>query len=691
MTDKDVQFGTPSPIKSTLHPNNTIIAPSLKPPKDTFAPKPNQHIPFRTGYAPHNSLHRPIPQEKNAPSPSSYPHVKFESKQWKKDGLALPSFKKKPSDQRQPATAIRVPREGERPGYVEPPRIKPPHRTTYIDEERYEPSDDPSKAAEQFKSFLDVSFTGDDEDTSLQTDVVAGLQCRLLPHQIAGLKFLQSRESKTKTGGLLADDMGLGKTVQTLALVVSRPRPQELKCIKSTLVVAPLSLIEQWAGEVKSKTKLSVYIHHGPARLKNARQFSSYDIVMTTYQILASEHTSDIIDDEVYDHRGVFGVTWWRVVLDEAHTIKNRSAKMSIAACSLRSVKRWTLTGTPIQNNVDELFSLLKFLRVHPLCEYPIFKEKISGPITRGKTKLAMKRLSAILSTLMLRRMKSILAVKLPDRKVHHVKVQFSPLEREFYAGLESRADKVLKQMQRDGEVGYMSVLVLLQRLRQACNHMELVTKQVQVAEYSVEDLPQDKEVDDLADLFSGLSPVKSLPMKAVESVALPGTLARSAKIESLMTILRGEDRKTIIFSQWTSMLDIIEPFLKSSKISYVKYYGSMTHSLREQSIREFKAGVEVMLCSLKAGALGLNLTAASRVVMVDVWWNPAVEDQAVARVHRIGQTRDVVVYRLTVADTVEDRILELQERKRELANAALDGGEVMKLGLNELLALFRE
>lgn len=287
--------------------------------------------------------------------------------------------------------------------------------------------------------------------------------------------------------------------------------------------------------------------------------------------------------------------------------------------------------------------------------------------------------------------MKSILAVKLPDRKVHHVKVQFSPLEREFYAGLESRADKVLKQMQRDGEVGYMSVLVLLQRLRQACNHMELVTKQVQVAEYSVEDLPQDKEVDDLADLFSGLSPVKSLPMKAVESVALPGTLARSAKIESLMTILRGEDRKTIIFSQWTSMLDIIEPFLKSSKISYVKYYGSMTHSLREQSIREFKAGVEVMLCSLKAGALGLNLTAASRVVMVDVWWNPAVEDQAVARVHRIGQTRDVVVYRLTVADTVEDRILELQERKRELANAALDGGEVMKLGLNELLALFRE
>lgn len=650
-----------------------------------------------------------------------------------------------------------------------------------MDEERDEPYTDPAKATEHLKSFLDASFGGeveDDEDASLlETDMVPGLKCRLLPHQIAGLKFLRARESKkakvNRTGGLLADDMGLGKTVQTMALIVSSPRPLEVKCIKSTLVVAPLSLIEQWAAEIKSKTSLSVYIHHGPSRAKNARSFGGYDVVMTTYNILVSEHNSSIsprrpdCDDmnEAFDDRGVFGVRWWRVVLDEAHTIKNQAAKMSIGACALRAVNRWALTGTPIQNTIDDLYTLLKYLRIEPLQNYAMFKEKISGPISRGKTKLAMKRLGTILSKIMIRRTKAVLndaksgenaKFKLPPRTVKHIQADFSPAEREFYAGLEARADKTLAQMKTNGDVGYMSVLVLLLRLRQACNHTQLVSKQLSASEYTVDAASispvkkNDKQVDDLADLFSGIgvSPVKAetKPFNGKCSIcmcylsieesrgpncadceaaitkarrassepldkrsSLPGTthLEVSAKLHQLLRVLRDEEeredinlegpkspRKTIIFSQWTSMLDLVEPFLRAEGIGYCKYYGSMPNKVRESSLQSLKTNphTQILLCSLKAGALGLNLTAASRIVMLDVWWNPQIEEQAIDRVHRIGQTRDVVVYKITVRGTVEDRILALQEAKREIATSALgEGGTVSrKLGLHELLALFR-
>ncbi|CCG81573.1 DNA repair protein rad5 [Taphrina deformans PYCC 5710] len=662
-----------------------------------------------------------------------------------------------------------------------------------LDEERNEPYTDPAKATEHLRSFLDESFdggaqAGDADAALLDSDVVPGLTCRLMPHQIAGVKFLKARESrKTKinnSGGLLADDMGLGKTVQTMALIVSLPRPLEAKCIKSTLVVAPLSLIEQWAGEIKSKTKLSVYVHHGPSRLKNSRKFGAYDVVMTTYNILVQEHNpalsarfnDDIDQNEVFDERGVFGVRWWRIVLDEAHTIKNRSAKMSIAACALRGINRWCLTGTPIQNTVDELHSLLRFLRIEPLQDHAVFKEKINGPISRGKTKLAMKRLGAILSKIMIRRTKAVLnsakdaeksAFNLPPRTVKHIRVDFSPQEREFYTGLEARADKTLALMKQSGDVGYMSVLVLLQRLRQACNHTQLVTKALDASEYRVDVQAmspvkkEDKVVDDLADMFSGIgvSPQKqeikeiksskcSLCMcrlsfeeagqdncqacteailktrrESLERVASSTTttyLDVSAKLHRLMRVLRDDEeainheserlgpRKTIIFSQWTSMLDLVEPFLRAEKIGFVKYYGSMPNKLRESSLQALKTDphCQVLLCSLKAGALGLNLTAASRVVMLDVWWNPAIEgritpctvdgrvliviDQAIDRVHRIGQTREVLVYKLTIRDTVEDRIIKLQDQKREIAKSALgEGGKMMKLGLKELMDLF--
>lgn len=752
------------------------------------------------------------PHITNGPSPSSFPTARLEynpfepepvKSQWKKDGLALPSFKKKvgltgtlPGSGRPRAapTPIRVPQEGDRPPapsndkalasmYDLSSRSPPKRDMAYydrkllaLDEERSTEYTDPAEATEHLKSFLDESFNGeveaDEDNVLLDSDMVPGLKCRLLPHQIAGLKFLRARESSKKkvnnSGGLLADDMGLGKTVQTMALIVSCPRPTEVKSVRSTLVVAPLSLIEQWAGEIKSKTKLSVYVHHGPSRFKNARQFGAYDIVMTTYNILVTEHNASLSprfkdemdENEVHQDRGVFGVRWWRIVLDEAHTIKNKSAKMSIAACCLRGVNRWCLTGTPIQNTVEELHSLLKFLRIEPLQDFAIFKEKISGPISRGKTKLALKRLGAILSKIMIRRTKAVLneaksgenaAFKLPPRTVKHIRIDFSTVEREFYSGLEARADKTLAQMKRAGDVGYMSVLVLLQRLRQACNHTQLVTKALDVSEYKVDikamspSKKEDKAVDDLADMFSGIgvSPQKSeledikiskcgiclcdlslreagqancqpcqnalIKARRISDKDRTASdtiyLEMSAKLHRLMRVLRGDEeiidveakssqpRKIIIFSQWTSMLDLIEPFLRAEKIGYCKYYGSMPNKIRESSLQSLRSDPHctVLLCSLKAGALGLNLTAASVVIMMDVWWNPAIEDQAIDRVHRIGQTREVLVYKITVADTVEDRIVKMQEQKREIAKSALGEGGAMgqKLGLKELLSLF--
>ncbi|ORY75462.1 SNF2 family N-terminal domain-domain-containing protein, partial [Protomyces lactucae-debilis] len=529
------------------------------------------------------------------------------------------------------------------------------------------------------------------------------LVCRLLPHQIEGLTFLMQREAKA-AGGLLADDMGLGKTVQTMALLLSN-RKQDEACIPSTLVVAPLSLMEQWANEIRSKTNMSVYVHHGPTR-KEPRQFANYNVVLTTYQLLVSEHATPNPDLEIDNDRGIFGVTWYRIVLDEAHTIKNRQAKMSQAAYKLRAIKRWCLTGTPIQNTAEDLFSLLKFLQIPPLNDYPTFKEKVSAPVARGKTKLAMQRLGVVLSQIMLRRTKAVLkdGFALPPRTVQHIQVDFSPAERHFYNGLENRAEAALKRMQSSGEaIGYMSVLVLLQRLRQACNHAQLVTKELDVSEYRVAAKSEpDNAVDALANLFSGvgMSSRQCAICLATCSgehcdacaAAIQGHLSLSCKLAKLMQLLAMHKGKAILFSQWTSMLDLCAPFLEANGIGYVKYYGSMPNKKREASLATLKADptCRVLLCSLKAGALGLNLTVANLVFMLDVWWNPAIEEQAIDRVHRIGQQQEVKVFKLTVRDTVEDRIIALQDKKREMAKSALgEGGKMSRLGMDELLALF--
>ncbi|KAE8376264.1 SNF2 family N-terminal domain-containing protein [Aspergillus bertholletiae] len=755
----------------------------------------------------------------------------------------------------------------------------------------------------------------DEEDEEEEEDeddgTVEGLKVKLLPHQREGVNWMRDKEignSKTKgvlpKGGILADDMGLGKTVQAITLMLTNRKPKNGQrrivdsedndgsdndsesdgdnndsklppgLSKSTLVVAPLALIKQWESEIADKVetshRLRVCVYHGNTRTKATDNLEDYDVVITTYGTLTSEHGAI---DKKNKKSGIFSVYWYRIILDEAHTIKNRNAKATQSACALDAEYRWCLTGTPMQNNLDELQSLIKFLRIKPYNDLAAWKEQITKPLANGRGALAIERLQVILKAFMKRRTKDVLKLNnnlkpnetAPDggkkkstgfqivkREVIKVSAEFTPGELNFYKRLEQRTDNSLEKMMGGSKLDYAGALVLLLRLRQSCNHPDLVKS----------DLAKDKDIllqtgtsgsqstsekqddlDSMADLFGALSVVSKkcdicqaeLSQKETKAGAsrcgecetdLNVTLASnhsgkkkrypepdvvdltespsnrrpeaqlarsrrnrkivvdsddeeddgewlvpedqrtvpdlgkaggsddedaegggdwlgsedsetdsddeggpesptrnrmgarkqanesdeddiylnpgdednqvlpSTKIRHLMKILRQEsaDYKFIVFSVFTSMLDKIEPFLQRAGIGFARYDGGMRNDLREASLNKLRnnSGTRVLLCSLRAGALGLNLTAASRVVILEPFWNPFVEEQAIDRVHRLNQTVDVKIYKLVIKDTVEERIIGLQDRKRELANVTIEGKTAAaKLTMNDMMALF--
>ncbi|KAI4141940.1 MAG: hypothetical protein LQ341_003369 [Variospora aurantia] len=756
----------------------------------------------------------------------------------------------------------------------------------------------------------------DESDHDEDDGTVEGLNVKLLPHQVVGVEWMKDKEARVKKkmgvlpkGGILADDMGMGKTIQSISLMLQNPRPPKSSSSepdkktlanivdKGTLVVAPLALIKQWEAEIKNRVaethKLRVCVHHGPQRTKRFEDLRKYDVVITTYQILVSEHGSSSERDDG-PKAGCFGLHWYRVILDEAHTIKNRNAKATQACNALCAEYRWCLTGTPMQNNLDELQSLIKFLRIKPYNDLAVWRDQITRPLSQGRGGIAMRRLQYYLKAFMKRRTKDVLrhegalnpggktsakgsnsnGFKITERKIESVEAEFSPEEREFYARLEQRTDKSLEQMMGGEKMNYASALVLLLRLRQACNHPKLVggnmandrdaltTGQGAGTQSPRKSKVVDKEIDDLADLLGGVSVVskqcdvcllklseaevtagslrcheceediqgqdhprrmrkkKAKPRKphganrtenathqkrqsknrkvvlddsddeadgswlvseeqrqslgmgkaggtddenaegGGESLASEDSLTgdesehmvkprkdiislnttdeegeegeegdseqslteddederltgkssssddvpttpsptSSAKIKHLLKVLQREcaQHKFIVFSQFTSMLDLIEPFLRAEGLVFTRYDGSMRNDLREASLERLRNDkrTRILLCSLKCGSLGLNLTAASRVVILEPFWNPFVEEQAIDRVHRLNQTVDVTIYKFTVSNTVEARILELQEKKRSLAAQAIEGGgnkaAATKLSMKDILNLFR-
>ncbi|KAL4076720.1 SNF2 family N-terminal domain-containing protein [Scleroderma yunnanense] len=619
----------------------------------------------------------------------------------------------------------------------------------------------------------------EDVEVDMEEAVVKGFRdgVVLLPHQVLGRVWMRERESGKKKGGILADDMGLGKTIQTLARIVEgRPKKSDKEdgWSPSTLVICPVSLVSQWASEVKKMTeKLIVIEHHGSNRTTDPYNLQRAHVVITSYTTVASEHASFApnakdessksklkksaksksnsgagADSDSESSDGVrklnarataktrdalFRVKWFRIVLDEAHNIKNRKTKSAIACCELQAKFRWCLTGTPMQNSVEELYSLIKFLRVQPLNEWHTFEEQIAKPLRNGRPGRAMKRLHVVLKAIMLRRTKNQILngrplLELPERKLDLVECQFDEMEKEFYARLQTRmTSEVNKLVNQNTVVNYTHVLVLLLRLRQACNHPSLVSKDYRIDGDAAESRPandDDDDAEDLAALFGQMGVSNGKKCQLCQTLLSPGddsnhcsdciSLAAtsrrnpkyadlppdSAKVRKILEILKEIDKrsdgveKTIIFSQFTSMLSLIEPFLDAEGIKHVRYDGSMPKDKREASLEKIRnsKSTRCILISFKAGSTGLNLTACNNVILVDMWWNPALEDQAYDRAHRLGQTRDVNIYKLMIPETVETRILQLQDTKRQLAAAALSGDKMknMKLKMDDLLALFR-
>jgi SNF2 family DNA or RNA helicase len=392
---------------------------------------------------------------------------------------------------------------------------------------------------------------GEEEEEEVDDGTREGLKVKLLPHQIEGVAWMCEKENGQKKtrgvlpkGGILADDMGLGKTIQSITLILMNPKPSEQKTTKDaeksdkcTLIVAPLALIKQWESEIADKIekthKLRVCVYHGNGRTKFSADLKDYDVVITTYGTLSSEHAAS-----GKGKVGCFNIHWYRIILDEAHTIKNRNAKATQAACALNAQYRWCLTGTPLQNNLDELQSLIKFLRIKPYDELAAWREQITQPLNNGRGGLAIKRLQVYLKAFMKRRTKDVLKLnnnlkpgdgkaedgsnqksssgfQIVKREVIKVEADFTQAEVDFYNRLEQRTDRRLSQMMGGSKLDYASALVMLLRLRQACNHPDLVKSDLaedkDILLNNVDknkSAKKDDDLDKVADLFGGLSVV---------------------------------------------------------------------------------------------------------------------------------------------------------------------------------------
>ena len=451
----------------------------------------------------------------------------------------------------------------------------------------------------------------------------AGVQASLRPYQKIGYDWL-SFHREAGMGALLADDMGLGKTLQ--ALVSARGR---------TLVVAPTSVLSNWHREIeKFRPNLTVGIYHGSDRALQA----DVDVTITTWALLRLD--IDILAE----------VKWDTTILDESQTMKNPESQVAQAAYRLNSSFRIALTGTPLENRLEDLWSQMRYVEPGLLHDLKMFRERYVDPVSRGETHVTA-HLRERIKPFILRRLKREVAPDLPPRTELVERCELRPEERNLYDALKAATQiEVVEALSSGG--GVMKALEALLRLRQAACHPALVP---------------------------GHSEVTS-----------------SSKVEQLLELLEtldSEGHKTLVFSQWTGFLDLVEPHLKRQKLAFLRLDGSTRD--RQAVVDGFQAddGPPVLLLSLKAGGTGLNLTAADHVILLDPWWNPAAEDQAADRAHRIGQDKPVMVHRLVAADTVEERILALQERKRDLARAAIgEGGVAMgRLTREDLLGLLAD
>ncbi|ROT38069.1 DNA repair protein RAD5 [Sodiomyces alkalinus F11] len=622
-------------------------------------------------------------------------------------------------------------------------------------------------------------------------------------------------------GGILADEMGLGKTIQMLSLIHSHrsdvalgakrlngnaisvndlPRLSHhashvLRAPCTTLVIAPMSLLSQWQSEAEKASKegtLKVMVYYGLEKANSnlqalcceANAASAPDVVITSYGVVLSEFTQVVArKGDRSSHTGIFSLEFFRVILDEGHHIKNRLSKTAKACYEISAEHRWVLTGTPIVNRLEDLFSLVRFLRVEPWNNFSFWKTFITVPFESKNFVRALDVVQTVLEPLVLRRTKEMKTpdgeplVPLPPKSVEIVEVELGETEREIYDYIFLRAKQTFSKNMEAGTVmkAFTSIFAQILRLRQTCCHPILVRNRDIVAEEEeasaaadrAAGLADDMDLNVLIEQFSAttsdsetnpntfgahvLSQIRDeaasecpicteepmveqtvtggcwhsackkclldfmkhqtdrgkvptcpncravvnyrdlfevvryddvldmfqKPKISLQRVAGGGTQQSSAKVVALIQGLRDLRRehphmKSVVFSQFTSFLSLIEPALEKAGVGFLRLDGTMAQKARAAVLAEFQEarGFTVLLISLRAGGVGLNLTSAKRVFMMDPWWSFAVEAQAIDRVHRMGQDEEVKVYRFIVKASVEERMLRVQERKKFLATS---------------------
>ncbi|HEU5470309.1 MAG TPA: DEAD/DEAH box helicase [Actinophytocola sp.] len=450
----------------------------------------------------------------------------------------------------------------------------------------------------------------------------AGLAATLRPYQVRGLSWLAFL-SGLRLGGVLADDMGLGKTVQTLALLLHD------RGAGPNLLVCPMSVVGNWQREAaRFAPELSVHVHHGSGRARDERPLHTADLVITTYAVA----TKDV---------GLLGrVRWRRVVLDEAQNIKNSATKQSAAVRALPAGQRIALTGTPVENRLAELWSIVDFVNPGLLGPLAEFRERFAVPIERHGDEAAAGQLRRITGPFLLRRLKTDPAISsdLPDKIEMKVLCNLTAEQASLYQAVVD--DMLVKIEGSEGIERRGLVLATMTKLKQVCNHPAHLLK---------------------------------------DGTRLPGRSGKLARLEEILEEVLAAGEKALCFTQFTEFGAMLERHLAvrfGREVCFL--HGGTPKRRRDAMVAEFQAdgGPPVFLLSLKAGGTGLNLTAANHVIHVDRWWNPAVEDQATDRAFRIGQRRDVQVRKFVSVGTLEERIDEMIEQKKSLSRMTVGTGE---------------
>lgn len=605
-------------------------------------------------------------------------------------------------------------------------------------------------------------------------------------------------------GGILADEMGLGKTISTLALIHHTPRDKTFDlqspsssayAYATTLIIVPTSLLSQWQDEFlkANNDNSSVLVYYGSDTGINLKDTLCVPdppmVVLTSYGTVQAEWSKMSANGGIL-HGSVFSVKFFRIVLDEGHNIRNRLNKTTKACYELKSTRKWLLTGTPIINRLDDLYSLIKFLELEPWANISYWNTFITVPFAKKDYKQALDVVQSILEPILLRRTKNMKKngkplVELPAKEVVIEKVKFSPKERRLYDWFLMRAESSVKDGIKRGDIlrKYTMILVHILRLRQMCCHMDLLTSS---SEEMDEDLssknltPLDIPAELLSDseafppnemniaiahihktylnlnelecaicLADPITPFEEIcftecghsfclscllehcnyqelrnqtpqcpnckaeisssrllqPQRTIK-VNEPGSYSllpyanlRSSKMNALLSHLRMvrdtcPNEKVVVFSQFSSFLDIMENvFSKEPGFEVYKFDGRLSFEKRKKVLDNFKSAndkVTVLLLSLKAGGVGLNLTEASRAYMCDPWWSPSVEDQAIDRIHRIGQSNNVKVVRFIMEGSIEEKMLKIQERKRTIGEAVeAEEEERRKRRVEEIQMLF--